>query len=236
MLFTMKKDNGRVKMLVSDLAGSEDPFEYCGIAAVEGFYVINSLYQIKQVIKKSDTSSISNLPTKNGLIPSKIVNKNFDRNTSEFKEPIIYNNDAADTGSTLAVKSVFDNIITKKTISYTFLNIKGYKDQSVGLEHDIKNTLEMVSELKEMRGAFGRIQRKIQRKRRTSRKRAKSSKRRNSRVMLGTPDNGFSFGLNKKRQTSTRKLKNKLHRRSNNKQITKKEKDTKHSNKKILKC
>jgi len=177
LLFTITKNNNtKVKILVSDLAGSEDPFEYCGIAAVEGFYVINSLYQIKQVISSSSVSSISDLPTRNGILPAKVVLRNFNKNTSTFTEPIVYNNDGSGD-SKFAINTVFKSIITNKTISYTFLNIKGYKDESVGLEKDIGATLRMAKELKESR-SFGS---RTHLRRRTSKPRkAKAYKRKKS--------------------------------------------------------
>jgi hypothetical protein len=168
----VRKSRPPVQVLVSDLGGSENPFEYCGIAAIEGFYIINSLHQIKQVIKASSVSTIGNLPTKYGISPNKIVNKNFNRRESKFADFIEYVN-GSDLDDTFAIRTVFGSIITPKTIAYTFLNIRGYKDKSVGLKQDIANTLGMVGDLKKPRG-FGKVRRRI---RRTSRKRAKAHKR-----------------------------------------------------------
>ena len=63
-----------------------------------------------------------------------------------------------------------------KTIAYTFLNIRGYENPGiVSTRDDIRTTLSMVKDLKNISHTFGKVKTKIQR--RTSRKRAKAVKR-----------------------------------------------------------
>jgi len=188
LLFTLTSNGSSVKLMISDLAGSENPFEYCGIAAIEGFYILNSLNQIKTAIgsySNCDKDNISNCsvqmknaPVVNGLSLVAIINKNFNKETSKFASDLEYSG----TGEAKLIdiqKVLVNEIFNKQTaITYTFLNIKGYmENKTLNLKQDLINTLKMVGGLKKISYGFGR---RIIRKVRTSRKRAKAVQRRGS--------------------------------------------------------
>jgi hypothetical protein len=197
LLFTLTiVGQNPVKLMVADLAGSENPFEYCGIAAIEGFYILNSLNQIKTSVKsyseckKEDISRCTikteDAGTRNGLLFNPLVNMNFDKQTSRFNSDLAYvggaKKELTDIKRVL-VKEIFEKQIA---ITYTFLNIKGYVDNTtLNLKQDLIDTLKMVEGLKKIgrnSNAFGQVRNARRRtsRKRTSRKRFRAVKHRAS--------------------------------------------------------
>jgi hypothetical protein len=170
-----------ITLAVADLAGSEDPFEFLGDASIEGYYVVDSLGQLKQIMEsynaaKAPPNELKSPGTRHGFLPRDEWAGRGKRVSGIEASSAMWNvmNKILHFGDLTNKDALFTKVMT-------FINTKTYvpKADKVLADKICEETADSLNygfDLTQSKHAFGR---RVVR-RRTSRKRAKSPKRRTS--------------------------------------------------------
>ena len=196
IIFKILYNDKEYNITVSDLAGAEKPDEYIGEAAKEGYYVIDSLYQLKQLIKNyNNTFNIGNIePLKGTPVPYYTYISSKSSNIT-IKDKFENNDEEKAIKNMKEVISYVLGLSTKKNTGIskilTFINTKTFKPKSEANKVNICNatsdTLKYGMELlglpiNLLNTSFGHLKRKNANKKKRSytKKTKKSAKKRST--------------------------------------------------------